>query len=219
MKYVSPAYQKAINLHRSQGIRNQMHAKINFGIIDQYAFSDASITVSPGVSFSDPSGIQTGVNDVTESYASWEQDFWQLNGSQRFLDTQTSYDTGYISTQISGEDGTFFANPYIDITFSTLHSMVGITLQFDTVTGTCPSDFTVTAYDGSTLKNTWEITGNTDVIYQGELGIENADPYPDRVYEDKAVQQNPCKFSAVWNCLLFSGEDIISITHNRAAVR
>ena len=26
---------------------------------------------SLGVSFSDPSGIQTGVNDITESYASW----------------------------------------------------------------------------------------------------------------------------------------------------
>lgn len=217
MKYVSPAYQKAINLHRSQGIRNQMHAKINFGIIDQYAFSDASITVSPGVSFSDPSGIQTGVNDVTESYASWEQDFWQLNGSQRFLDTQTSYDTGYISTQISGEDGTFSANPYIDITFSTLHSMVGITLQFDTVTGTCPSDFTVTAYDGSTLKNTWEITGNTDVIYQGELGIENADHIRIEFTKTRPynrIRVNSMLFGIAYS---FSGEDIISITHNRAA--
>nr|DAR40318.1 MAG TPA: protein of unknown function (DUF5048) [Caudoviricetes sp.] len=217
MKYVSPAYQKAINLHRSQGIRNQMHAKINFGIIDQYAFDDATITVSPGVSFSDISGIQTGVNDVAESYASWEQDFWQLNGRQRFLDTQTPYDTGYISTAISGEDGTFSANPYIDITFSTLHSMVGITLQFDTVTGTCPSDFTVTAYDGSTLKNTWEITGNTDVIYQGELGIENADHIRIEFTKTRPynrIRVNSMLFGIAYS---FSGEDIISITHNRAA--
>ena len=85
MKYVSPEYQKAIQLHRTQGIRNQMHAQINFGVLDPYAFSDAVITVSPGVSFSDASGIQTGVNDVSEGYASWEQDFWQLTGKQRFL--------------------------------------------------------------------------------------------------------------------------------------
>ena len=30
MKYVSPEYQKAIQLHRTQGIRNQMHAKISW---------------------------------------------------------------------------------------------------------------------------------------------------------------------------------------------
>ena len=53
--------------------------------------------------------------------------------------------------------------------------MVGITLQFDTVTGTAPIDFTITAYENGTLKNTWSVTGNTDVIYQGELGIEDAD--------------------------------------------
>ena len=70
---------------RQQGIRNQMHAKISFGVLDQYAFGDAAFTVSPGVSFSDPSGIQTGVNNITESYASWEQNFWQLTGKQRFL--------------------------------------------------------------------------------------------------------------------------------------
>ena len=68
MKQVSPEYQKTIQLHRTQGFRNTMHAKINFGLIDQYAMSDATFTISPGVSFSDTSGITSGVNNVTGGY-------------------------------------------------------------------------------------------------------------------------------------------------------
>lgn len=217
MKYVSPEYRKAIQLHRTQGIRNQMHAKINFGVIDQNAFSDAVITVSPGVYFSDTSGIQTGVNDVSEGYASWEQDFWQLTGKQRFLNVTNPYDTGYISSVISSSTGTFLSNPYIDVSFSSLHSMVGITLQFDTVTGTAPLDFTVTSYENGALKNTWTITNNADVVYQGELGIEDADRI--RIEFTKATPYNRIRV----NSLLFgiaysySDNDIISITHNRAA--
>lgn len=217
MKYVSPEYQKAIQLHRTQGIRNQMHAKISFGVLDQYAFGDAAFTVSPGVSFSDFSGIQTGVNDITESYASWEQNFWQLTGKQRFLNDANPYDTGYISSVVSNGAGIFLSNPYIDVSFSTPHSMVGITLQFDTVTGTAPIDFIITAYENGTLKNTWSVTGNTDVIYQGELGIEDADRI--RIEFIKARPYNRIRVSSMLFGIAysFSDEDIISITHNRAA--
>lgn len=217
MKYVSPAYQKAINLHRTQGIRNQMHAKINFGVIDQYAFGDATFTISPGVSFSSTSGIETGVNDVKDSYASWEQDFWQLNGVQKFQSNSSLDNTGYISAAVSDGNGEFSSNPYIDVSFSTLHSMVGITLQFDTVTGTCPSDFTVTAYEDGAVKNTWQITGNTDVIYQGELGIEDADRI--RIEFTKTRPYNRIRIDSMLFGIAYSysDEDIISITHNRAA--
>ena len=217
MKYVSPEYQKAIQLHRTQGIRNQMHAKISFGVLDQYAFGDAAFTVSPGVSFSDPSGIQTGVNDITESYASWEQNFWQLTGKQRFLNDANPYDTGYISSAVSNGAGIFLSNPYIDVSFSTLHSMVGITLQFDTVTGTAPIDFTITAYENGAVKNTWSVTGNTNVIYQGELGIEDADRI--RIEFIKARPYNRIRINSMLFGIAysFSDEDIISITHNRAA--
>ena len=217
MKYVSPAYQKAIQLHRTQGIRNQMHAKISFGVLDQYAFSDASFTVSPGVFFSDRSGIKTGVNGVTEGYASWEQNFWQLTGKQRFLNGANPYNTGYISSTVSNGAGIFLSNPYIDVSFSTPHSMVGVTLQFDTVTGTAPLDFTVTAYKNGAVKNTWPITGNTDVIYQGELGIEDADRIRIEFTKTRPynrIRVNSMLFGIAYS---FSGEDIISITHNRAA--
>lgn len=217
MKYVSPQYQKAIQLHRSQGIRNQMHAKISFGLIDQYAFRDAAITVSPGVSFSDPSGIQTGVNNVTEGYASWEQNFWQLNGKQIFLNPAGPRDTGFISSVISDETGGFLSNPYLDISFSTPHSMVGVTLQFDTITETAPLDFTVTAYQNGALKDTWSITDNTDVVYQGELGIEEADRI--RIEFTKTRPYNRVRINSLLFGIAyqFSGEDIISITHNRSA--
>lgn len=216
MKYVSPAYQQSIQLHRTQGIRNQMHAKINFGVIDQYAFDDASFSISPGVSFSDTSGIETGINDVTESYASWEQNFWQLTGQQRFLNVSNPYDTGYISNEISNGSGIFMSNPSINVSFSNPHDMVGITIQFDTVNGTCPSDFTISAYNTGSLLNTWTVSDNTDVIYQGELGIENADQIVITF-----IKANPYNRIRI-NSLLFgiaysySDNDIISITHNKS---
>ena len=95
--------------------------------------------------------------------------------------------------------------------------MVGITLQFDTVTGTAPIDFTITAYENGAVKNTWSVTGNTDVVYQGELGIEDADRI--RIEFIKARPYNRIRVSSMLFGIAysFSDEDIISITHNRAA--
>lgn len=218
MKQVSPEYQKTIQLHRTQGFRNTMHAKINFGLIDQYAMSDATFTISPGVSFSDTSGITSGVNNVTGGYASWEQDFWQLNGKQRFFNPQNPLKAGYISSAISNEYGNFHVDekPYIDISFSTLHSMVGLTIQFDTFTGTAPKAFSITTYENGALKKTYYTTDNTDVIYQGELGIEDVD----RIRIEFNVT-NPFNRIRIDSMLFgiaysFSDDDLISITHNRS---
>ena len=112
--------------------------------------------------------------------------FWQLTGKQRFLNGANLYNTGYISSTVSNGAGIFLSNPYIDVSFSTPHSMVGVTLQFDTVTGTAPLDFTVTAYENGAVKNTWSITGNTDVIYQESLELRMRTGLGS-IYKDEAV--------------------------------
>ena len=71
--------------------------------------------------------------------------------------------------------GIFLTNPYSDVAFSTPHSMVGITLQFDTVTGTAQLILPITAYENGAVKNTWSVTGKPDVVYRESSGIEDAD--------------------------------------------
>ena len=75
MKYVSPEYLKSDPAppHPGNPESNAREDKLP-AFSTNTRFGDAAFTGFPqGVSFSDPSGIQTGVNDITESYASWEQ--------------------------------------------------------------------------------------------------------------------------------------------------
>lgn len=216
MKQVSPEYQKAIQLHRTQGIRNSMHAIVSFGIIDSSAASDATVTTSPDVSFSEISGILSGENTVTNGYASWEQDFWQLNGKQLFLNTENPLKTGYISQGISDSNGEYGSNPYINIQFSNPHSMVGLTIQFDTVTGTCPKNFFIMTYLEGVVVESYHITNNTDIVYQGELGIENVDQIRIEFLTSRPhnrIRINSLVYGIAYS---FSDADLISIVHNRS---
>ena len=66
MKYVSPEYQKAIQLHQAPRDPNKCTQR-NTKFRRSRPTRLATRVHGPGVSFSDPSGIQTGVNDITEA--------------------------------------------------------------------------------------------------------------------------------------------------------
>ena len=79
---VSEAYKQAVQLHRTQGVRNRMYANVYFGEFDVSARSDAALLVNDaGAPYSEFANVNTdNVQDC--SYATWEGDSFVLDGSQ-----------------------------------------------------------------------------------------------------------------------------------------
>lgn len=170
---VSEAYKQAIQLHRTNGVRNRMYAQIYFGEFDSTARADAALSASAGVPYSSLANINTDKGQAC-SYATMERDSFGLEGAQKFLPLKSAltFRQGWISSAMSGADGSFAANPVVTVVFSKIHSMVGLTLLFDDVAGIYASEFTVDTYLDDVLVETHNIT-NTAVRYEGELTLDN----------------------------------------------
>lgn len=65
-------------------------------------------------------------------YTTLERNDWALDGGHAlFPNSPSTVHWGYVSEQISDENGEFETNPYINITFSALQSSVALTFDFD----------------------------------------------------------------------------------------
>jgi len=172
MYSVSSAYREAIQLHRAQGVRNRSYAQIYIGQFDASARGDAALSINDGgVDYSNFGTVNTDAVQGA-AYATWEQDFFRLDGAQRFLPENTAdwQDQGFVSAQLSGVDGNFAVPIVLTINFSGLHRMSGITLLFDDTSDAYASDFTVATYLNDDLVETHDIL-NTDAKYEGLLTL------------------------------------------------
>lgn len=90
-----------------------------------------------------------------DEYATAEQDFTYADGHQYFLprDSASYVDTGYISSNLSGDDGTFLVNPYIDIRWETAWTFFNLLLEFSDV---YPVSMMVHCYKEGTLIESFE---------------------------------------------------------------
>ncbi|MEY8357102.1 hypothetical protein AALB39_27675 [Lachnospiraceae bacterium 54-53] len=74
-------------------------------------------------------------------YASYASDFTRADASQYFITDQAPYlDTGYVSREISGEDGTFTVNPYVTVQLEASFTCFGVQFLFG---GNPPEEFII----------------------------------------------------------------------------
>lgn len=156
----SAAYKRTV----FDNIRPQAHISINISIIDSYAADDATVTaIGDEAFFSDTSQVQ--YDQVPEqTYATYEENRWRTDGSQLIPASpggQYVYQ-GYVSQNISQEDGTYTKDTGIRVTFGSEHTFPAVTLVFDAGTGDYPSEVLVRAYRGGTLTKT--VTGYPDNV-------------------------------------------------------
>jgi len=172
MYSVSEAYREAIQLHRTQGVRNRSYAQIYIGQFDATARGDASLSIPDGgVYFSDFDSVNTDVGQDA-SYATWENDFFRLDGVQKFLpdDTAQLLNQGFVSAQISGADGSFAEPLVLTVLFSNLHRMSGLTLLFDDTAGAYCDSFNISTYYNDELVKSHDVV-NGAPLYQGVLTL------------------------------------------------
>lgn len=172
MYSVSSAYREAIQLHRAQGVRNRSYAQIYIGQFDASARGDATLSVNDGgVDYSNFDSMNTDAEQGA-AYATWEHDFFRLDGAQRFLPERTTdrEQQGFISERLSGADGSFADPVVLTIRFSDLHRMSGITLLFDDTSDAYANQFTVATYLNDDLLETHVVT-NSETKYEGILTL------------------------------------------------
>jgi hypothetical protein len=173
MYSVSSAYREAIQLHRSQGVRNRSYAVLYIGQFDAAARGDAVLSINDvGYELSEFSKVNS---DATQgaAYAAWEKNFFRLDAKQVFLPDDVSLfeEQGFISARISGADGTFDTPIVLTVEYTNLHRMGGITLLFDDISQSFASSFRVDTYLGDTLVETNNVVNGVSK-YQGALTLD-----------------------------------------------
>ena len=125
---------------------------------------DFETTSNGAEEYSDVKSIDN--DTVKDHYASYSQDFWSADGAMLFLPEQIieTQNTGYVSEQISGNDGLFTENPVITRTLEAKYKCFGINIKFS---GNLPKKFIIHTYaDGSPVEN---VTVDSNISQNFEL--------------------------------------------------
>lgn len=167
MLQVSEAYRKAMHAP----MRGRGFTRISVGQFALGASENAVITSSDIASYADVWVINSDA-PVEISCATWTGNGLRGDGVQRILPVQGVQ--GFISSQLSDEDGVFQVPPYIEVEFPREYSMIGLTFTFDKVTNVAPAELVVESYRDDVLLNTQTVE-NPLAEAKPELFLQDVD--------------------------------------------
>ena len=161
---------------QQQTLVPESYVEVSLTVGDPDAQAGASAASNGDLYIADTAAIVTEVEQSPEQYATLELNLWPLNGTAEIVPDAAPYGSnGYIGTDLSGDDGSFDAEPALTITFGQVFSAVipGVTIQWSETYGEYATAFTVTAYNGATQVAQQVVTGNTDVLSVVNMDIQN----------------------------------------------
>lgn len=123
--------------------------RVSFGLYSLVTKADSVPSASNIQPFSKPADLITD-NATGLPYATYEQNFWLLDGNYKFLPADlTTVHVGIMSTAMSDGSGNFAVPPVLTIDFSTVHTTDGLTLHFSQFTGDYATSINVKYYNAS----------------------------------------------------------------------
>lgn len=139
--------------------------EIEYNITEPGVQADASSTATPEESFSAAKNVVLEVLAEEPKYAMLEHNQWVLDGTYIPLPANVPDANGFVSSNLSGEDGVFAETPTITITFGETHEglLPGITLTWSKVYDEWAESFRVTAYNGNAVVAQTEVNDNRKV--------------------------------------------------------
>jgi hypothetical protein len=166
------------NLYKEKiyGIDRTIQAKVSFEILDPKAYDDAVTTVSSEALISRKEQIINKNRSMSNKYATFERDYFQLDGSFVIPPKENEGDSelGWWSDELSGEDKIFATRPVVTFSFDDLHSSIGLTVTFDKATYEYATDFRIEVYGaGGALIVNEIVSGNTTPVYYFNRPLEN----------------------------------------------
>lgn len=148
--------------------------KVSYELIDTDAADTATPTVSGECEISKLAQSHNKVLGMTKKLATLETDYCELDGTFIFPDQVDNGEVGWWSDAISGADGTFASNPYLEFSFLANQTSAGFTIVFDDMANEYCSEFTIQAFNSlNALIGNLAVTGNTKSVYIANLPVEN----------------------------------------------
>lgn len=126
--------------------------RVSFGLygleIKQDSIPSTAETLQP---FSKIADLKTD-NATSRPFATFEPDFWLLDGGYKFLPSNTAMvHVGMMSQAMSDANCNFTVPPILTIDFKTAHSMDSLTLRFSQYTGDFAAQINIKYYDATGL--------------------------------------------------------------------
>lgn len=163
---VSEQYKNACN----KSIRNS-YIVIKYGLYDKKAKTKIESVNATQQAFSNSSQTYDEIKENTINYISCEPNRVINDGTFYFISNKSSINSnqniGYWSSLMSGSDGTFTANPYIEYLFNSNINFTDLTLYFQEV---C-KDLDIDYYLNGEIVYTRQIRNNTQLNFETTDGI------------------------------------------------
>jgi len=122
--------------------------KVSFGLYNLEISHDSTPSTESALQpFSKVMDLKTG-NVTGVTYATYEPDFWLLDGGYKFLlENEAAVHVGLMSSEMSDENGDFANEPVLTVNFGSIHSSDGLVLHFAQYSGDYADSITVSYYD------------------------------------------------------------------------
>lgn len=151
--------------------------RVVFEIVDTTAKADiTTLSVTSEAPFSKKVQTYNNIRDLSGKYITLEKDYWILDDSMYLMpkSTESGYEIGWWSSEISGADTIFSTPQELLFTFTGNHSSIGITVTFDKTSNEYATDFTITTLTSlDAVINTINVTGNTSNKYIWNVASNN----------------------------------------------
>lgn len=173
--------------------------KVSLGVVNDSAQSQALLSnQSQYAGFSDFDGVFTQ-KEALPQYATYENNFWVLDGSMRFLpDAASQYEpAGIVSKNL------FSSSFSVKMTFKEKVDIAGLTIKF---TGNQPSKFSIITSDGTSKSYS-----NSGLEFTTDDRFDNTTSLEIKVTSMSATNNRVRIESILFgNAIVFTGEEIIN---------
>lgn len=166
----------------------------------------ASIATNGEETYSNAANVLTDTPKV--EYATLAGNYTPTDGTMFFLprNGKAALTTGYVSKEISGENGTFTKNPVVTITMEAIRAYYGLKLVFGTA---LPAAFTIRTYKGGEPVNEYPV--EKDEINTTSIILQDFDDFD-------VMKIEFTKTAEPYNRIVlnyFSLSDVVDFTMNR----
>ena len=196
----------------------ETHIEITYTVSEPGLQEDAS-TESYNESFYARTEHIVGTDaDSGENYGTLEQGLFGLDGSFEYLEDE--HVGGFVSENLSDENGVFDSAPKIIINFSVLHTMMipGLTITWSEAHGEWAEDFRISAWADSIKMADKTVFGNKDVSSIVWMDLEDYNRIEVEVLKwSHPYSRAKCSHIRVGLKTRFTKEDLLSYEHTQTA--
>ena len=214
MVTVSEAWKQA----HTKPLLPETFIELSYAVTEPGLQQDAVSNANMAMIYSIPESLVLTFTVNREKYSSLEHNFWGLDGSFTYFDRAPD-NAGYVTSTLSGEDGSFTALPTITITLLSLHTVLipGITINWSETFGEWATRFRVTAYNGSAKVAERLVENNTSPLSQVWMDLQNYDKIVIEILK-WSHPQHRARVARVFLGIraLYTKEDLLGYTHTQS---